>query len=143
MDFCTDNNSPQVCFIDDGLVVPGTRGTTCVDYCYGPGGYIVNNTGGLSGLPIKNNIVSPVMSWPSDYESGIIEFDVYVHERLEEDSPSVVYYWGVRSTSSQEPSDINSDYWHNDVRSYFGGPEYRRHAEDISQEAFAAVYCSY
>ncbi len=40
------NLSPQVAFIDDGLVVPGVGPTMCVDWCYGPYGYVVNHTGG-------------------------------------------------------------------------------------------------
>ena len=49
IDPCRTNLSAQVAFIDDGIVVPGTGGTHCITWCYGPGGYIVNNTGGLVG----------------------------------------------------------------------------------------------
>ncbi len=50
-DDCASNYSKLVAFIDDGLVVPGTGGTVGgPGNDYGPpGGYIVNNTGGLSG----------------------------------------------------------------------------------------------
>ncbi|MEN8008549.1 MAG: hypothetical protein ABFS42_16185, partial [Candidatus Krumholzibacteriota bacterium] len=45
LDPCVENSSPQVAFIDDGVVVPGTGGSKCINWCYGPGGYIVNTTG--------------------------------------------------------------------------------------------------
>ena len=50
-DDCASNYSKLIAFIDDGLVVPGTGGTVGgPGNDYGPpGGYIVNNTGGLLG----------------------------------------------------------------------------------------------
>ena len=49
LDTCRDNFSTQEAFIDDGQVVPGTGGSPCITWCYGPGGWIVNTTGGLAG----------------------------------------------------------------------------------------------
>ena len=49
LDSCATNLSQQVAFIDDGVVVPGTGGSDCINWCYGPGGYIVTTTGGLVG----------------------------------------------------------------------------------------------
>ena len=67
LDPCVTNYSPQVAFIDDGVVVPGTGGSRCINWCYGPGGYIVTTTGGLAGprYHIHNAIESPVMAWPA------------------------------------------------------------------------------
>ena len=39
-DPCNTNYTPQVAFIDDGVVVPGTGGSDCINWCYGPGGYL-------------------------------------------------------------------------------------------------------
>ena len=52
LDACVSNTTYQVVFIDDGLVVPGTGGSPCINWCYGPNGYIVNTTGGLAGPDI-------------------------------------------------------------------------------------------
>ena len=43
------NDSWQVAFIDDGLVVPGTGGSPCVNWCYGPDGWVFNVDAGLQG----------------------------------------------------------------------------------------------
>jgi hypothetical protein len=55
-DDCASNYSKLVAFIDDGLVVPGTGGTVGgPGNDYGPpGGYIVNNTGGLLGSVVPH-----------------------------------------------------------------------------------------
>ena len=133
LDDCRTNHSPQVCFVDDGVVVPGTGGTWCIDWCYGPGGFIVNWSGGL--IPnsyIENAIMSPVMPWPENHDGGLFEFDVYVHETLETDSPAILYSWTVRSTSDPNPATIRSAIWTSDNFYYYGGPEYRRHFEDLA-----------
>lgn len=133
MDNCLTNSSVQVCFVDDGVVVPGTGGTECVDWCYGPGGFILNFTGGLvTHGKIKNAVMSPVMPWPEDYDGGLYEFDVYVHEPLTMDSGGIFYGWGVRSVTGSDPDAINSASWLSTNFLFYGGPEYRRHHEDIS-----------
>ncbi len=132
VDGCRVNSSSQVCFIDDGVVVPGTGGTFCVDWCYGPGGYIVNWSGGL--VPnsfIENAVISPVIPWPENHDGGLLDFDVYVHETLASDSPAILYTWQVRSTSDPDPAAIVDAFWGSDNFYYYGGPEYRRHSEDL------------
>ena len=73
VDPCHTNYTAQAAFIDDGVIVPGTGGTNCVSWCYGPSGYVVNNVGGLAGpsAHIHNAIESPVMDWPNDTYDGI------------------------------------------------------------------------
>jgi len=34
VDPCASNYTPQVAFIDDGIVVPGTGGSECINWCY-------------------------------------------------------------------------------------------------------------
>ena len=143
-DPCLDNDTWQVIFIDDNIVVPGTGGTYCDTWCYGPGGYIVNNTGGLVGPEeyIHNAIDSPVMNWPqakdcSDLYDGIIlTFSVYRHEELSPDSPGIVYNWSVRSADvdgSHGPvQDITQMPWLDRNVPYVGGPEYIREGDDVT-----------
>ena len=100
IDPCRSNYSPQVAFIDDGLVVPGTGGSTCFNWCYGPGGYIVNPEGGLSDprQDLHNAVDSPVMNWPGTDEVGaLFEFDVYHHLGIDYIHPRIFYSWSIRS----------------------------------------------
>ena len=130
LDPCRENPSPQVAFIDDGVVVPGTGGSACLTWCYGPGGFIVNTTGGLAGpeAHLDNLILSPVMPWPDEGLNGFtLSFDVYQHEDLSNDSPGIFHHWGVRSTSSPDPAAIEAAGWQDrDSGTYYGGPDYVR-----------------
>ncbi len=104
----------QVAFIDDGIVVPGTGGTSCITWCYGPNGYIVNNTGGLPArrAHIDNVIFSPVLEWPAGDDGAVLAFDVFVHEDLIAGvSPGIFYQWHMRSTVSTNPDDITAKAW--------------------------------
>ena len=83
-DPCATNHSPQVAFIDDGIIVPGTGGSDCINWCYGPGGYIVNTTGGLAGESehLWNAILSPVMAWPHPKDGGGPDYDGIIMRSL-------------------------------------------------------------
>jgi hypothetical protein len=117
VDPCVQDASPMVAFIDDGVVVPGTDGTPCITWCYGPGGYIVNNTGGLTddlSMHNDNTITSPVLTWPAGNDGAILAFDVYRHEdSIMGPSPGIYYAWDVRSTNSGDPSDLPTRQWKN------------------------------
>ena len=130
LDPCVANTSRQVAFIDNGLVVPGTGGSYCQDWCYGPSGFIVNNTGGLAGPEehLWNDIISPVMDWPDpSHRGGKLTFTVYRHENLAADSPGVFYNWSVRSSNTGDPADIEDAGWQDrDSGTYAGGPDYHR-----------------
>ncbi len=133
IDPCGQNLSPQVAFIDDGLVVPGVGPTMCVDWCYGPSGYIVNHTGGRIGetldpsRTLRNVLESPIVSWPQGgFEGGLLEFDVYRHEPFSGNSPGIFYIWDVRSTGSDDPADIELEPWKGTSFVYHGGPDYKR-----------------
>ncbi|MEN8006006.1 MAG: FlgD immunoglobulin-like domain containing protein [Candidatus Krumholzibacteriota bacterium] len=146
LDPCISNTSPQAAFIDDGIVVPGTGGTQCLNWCYGPGGYIVNTTGGLGGPSehLHNAIESPVMTWPApksgtgpDYDGAILTFSVYRHEDLTADAPGIAYLWGVRSADTDNSAgsgvqDIASQGWMDRNWLNFGGPEYHHHEEFVT-----------
>ncbi|MBK8165905.1 MAG: T9SS type A sorting domain-containing protein [bacterium] len=128
-DDCASNYSKLLAFIDDGLVVPGTGGTIGgPGNDYGPpGGYIVNNTGGLLGptYHIECDTYSPVMAWPDPAKGGMsFAFDVYRHELLiPNDTPGIFYTWGIRTTAG---GDINVAGWKNRNFVYYGGPNYLR-----------------
>ncbi len=135
VDPCQTNYSPQVAFIDDGLVVPGVGPSLCIDWCYGPFGYIVNNTGGRLGVSnyLDNGVESPVMSWPgSQYSGAMLGYTVYRHEDLASDSPGIFDNWDIRSTSSPNPDDINLEPWESHEFIYYGGPGYYRQNHDIT-----------
>lgn len=140
LDPCGANYSQQVAFIDDGIVVPGTGGSDCLNWCYGPSGYIVNTTGGLAGpaYHLSNDLFSPVMNWPNDiYDGIIVAFDVYRHEDLSADAPGVFYTWDVRSadTDGSAGNGVQTLYGQNYFgRSfvYYGGPDYVRPVNDVT-----------
>jgi hypothetical protein len=128
LDLCVTNTSPQVAFIDDGIVVPGTGGTPGQTWRYGPGGYIVNNSGGLMGPDwvLYNWIESPVLDWPVDAIAGELRFDVYVHEPWEPGSAGITYAWLVRSTSDPIDEPIEFQPWRWNGWLGIGGPYYVR-----------------
>jgi hypothetical protein len=133
--FDAGNTSPKVAFIDDGLVVPGTGGTNCITWCYGPEGYIVNNTGGLAGpaAHIHNSITSPVMAWPDPtYDGGDLAFDAWRHESLAADSPGVFFTWGIRATDSVDSADLTTETWLDRNFVYYGGPDWFRQINVVS-----------
>ena len=137
IDPCKDNNTYQANFVDDGVVVPGTGGTPCITWCYDPGGWIVNNTGGLledDQRPwfLKNQIISPPLAWLPGTDGAELSFDVYVDELLPADAAGVFYFWGVRSTASSDPADLELAPWVDRNFVHYGGPEYKRHVEPVS-----------
>ncbi len=128
------NTSPMVAFIDDGIVVPGTGGTPCITWCYGPGGFIVNTTGGLAGpeAHIHNAIESPVMAWPGpNHEGARLEFDVWEDLPFVSQAPGIFYSWHVRSTVEADPAAIGAMPWQNRNIFHYGGPNWRRHVQVV------------
>ncbi len=138
MDPCRDNNTWQVNFVDDGVVVPGTGGTPCIEYCYDPGGWIVNNTGGLLADDpqtwfLDNQVVSAPIAWVPGKDGAELSFDVYRHEdfRLNDDA-GIFYQWFVRSTASADPADLENAPWRARGVLYHGGPEFLREIQPVS-----------
>ncbi len=135
LDPCLGNRSPQALFIDDGIIVPGTGGSPCVNWCYGPDSWVVNPNGGLAGYDYKidNGVFSPPIAWQHpDQLGGMLQFDVYVHGLIDPDSAFVFYGWGVRSVATGNPDDLASADWRSRGWVYYGGPEYRRHDEMVT-----------
>ncbi len=136
LDPCHSNTSTQVAFIDDGEVVPGTGGSQCISWCYGPGGYVVNTTGGLmgEGFYLHNSVESPVLAWPDGNDAISIAFDVYRHEELGDPDwwPGIFYTWGVRSTNDPQNTPIEATHWSNRAFVHAGGPRYVRHDELVT-----------
>ena len=136
IDPCPDrfNDSYVVNFVDDGLVVPGTGGTPCISWCYGPGGWIVNSTGGLAGpkFDLKNMVVSPPIQWEPGFEGALLSYDVYLHDSHAPDSPDMGARWRVRSTSNSDPADLENAPWIDGYYVLFGHPEWTRREERVS-----------
>ncbi|MFH1845153.1 MAG: hypothetical protein ABIF77_18360, partial [bacterium] len=135
IDPCTRNVSPQLAFIDDGIVVPGTGGYLGNTWIYGPNGWVVNPEGGMAGpdFHLHNELWSPVIEWPvGAYDGAQLCFDVYRHENLGPGSAGIMYTWRVRSTASGDPQDIDDAFWRDHQFGYFGGPGYLRHHEVVS-----------
>ncbi|MEN8006008.1 MAG: FlgD immunoglobulin-like domain containing protein [Candidatus Krumholzibacteriota bacterium] len=149
-DPCNTNYTAQVAFLDDGQVVPGTGGSDCINWCYGPGGYIVSTTGGLAGPSdhLHVAIESPVMPWPvakdagaPDYDGIILTFGVYRHEDLSSDAPGMFYTWGVRSADTDGSAGngvqaITEQGWRDRNYVYYGGPDYVRAGDDVTDLMF-------
>jgi len=112
-DSCYSNFTPQVAFVDDGVVVPGTGGTFCVTWCYGPGGFIVNNNGGLAGpdYHLHSLVVSPPVALPAGLGGLHLAWDVYIHEYYDLNSPGTYHTWTMRSTDSGDPADLDHAPW--------------------------------
>jgi len=134
LDPCRGNSSYQVAFIDDGIVVPGTGGTPCVTWCYGPGGYIVNNTGGLKTPEdhVESAIISEPFEWLDGYDATEVIFGTYMHEPMISSSGGTMYLWYVRSTTSEDVNDLQFEQWTNDLTVYYGPPVYVNHPENLT-----------
>ncbi len=137
IDPCRDNNTWQVNFVDDGIPVPETGGTPCYIWCYDPGGWQVNNTGGLlvnggGDWFLNNRVISPPIAWPAGIDGAEFDFDVYRHETLAVNAAGVFYQWHVRSTDSDDVADLELAPWLSRNQALAGGPDYMRHKEPIS-----------
>ncbi len=134
VDPCISNYSAQVAFIDDGTQVEGVGPSYCLNWCYGPGGYIVNTTGGASvDGHLWNVVESPVVTWPgAEFLGAEVEFDIYRHEDLSADAPGIFYNWGVRSTADEAAYPIASRSWMDRTFVYYGGPDYVRAGDVVS-----------
>ncbi len=136
LDPCFSNYSPQVAFIDDGNRVPNVGPSYCINWCYGPSGYIVNTTGGAAAehnpdAYLFNAAESPVLNWPGEqYNGALVHFDVYRHEDLSVDAPGMFYSWDVRS--AVDPVLLESAPWVDREFVIYGGPEYARAGGDVS-----------
>jgi hypothetical protein len=133
IDPCRTNYSSQVAFIDDGEVVPGVGPSYCIDWCYGPGGYIVNTTGGAAGpdYHLYDAVRSPVIPWPDqDLNGALLRFTLYIHETLAADAPGMFASFGIRSADTVDDlgnptgNSIENAQWQSDNFVYYGFPSY-------------------
>lgn len=134
-DPCFSNYTPQVAFINDGTLVEGVEPSVCINWCYGPGGYIVNTSGGASTDPLAylyNALESPIVEWPQEpgYIGGEFTFGIYRHEDLTPDSPGMFYTWSIRTAVNQE--DIENAEWRDRNFVYYGGPDYIRAGDVVT-----------
>ncbi len=121
-DECASNVSPQMAFIDDGVVVPGTGGTVCGTWNYGPGGFGTTTTGGLAGdqYGINNDVWSPVMDWPvgvtASLDGANFLWNVYTHLPIDN---GLFYQWGIRTSLDGGLTWPGS--WKDNNTVYYGG----------------------
>lgn len=136
LDPCRTNYSPQVAFIDDGTQVPGVGPSYCHSWCYGPGGFIINSTGGgsFSGeARLANSLESPILSWPGfEYTGAQLAFEVYRHNPFTAWCCEIYYKWEIRS--SVDPDQIELAPWvgHEFGWIYDYSPEYIVADENLS-----------
>jgi FlgD Ig-like domain len=124
------NNTPQVAFVDDGLIVPGTGGSTNTTWTYGPGGFVTNDTGGLTSgsVDLETYMVSPPIAWTSSYRGTQLDVDVYEHLPL---GSGMFWRWKVRYT--QDPTgDEGWTGWKNSGLHRNDLPEYARRQSDLT-----------
>jgi len=134
IDACRSNYTTQVAFVDDGVVVPGTGGTPCVTWCFGPGGYIVNNSGGLldPSYGINNGVISPPIAIPVEVDAVTTAFDVYhgpIFFGL--DDPWMFYAVQIRSTASEDPEALDDAAWVGSPFLYHNTNGYTRWEESV------------
>jgi hypothetical protein len=117
-DACATNDSPQMLFLDDNVVVPGTTGTWPATWNYGPAGAGVTTTGGLAGdtYGINNDVWSPLMSWPAGYDGATIRFNTYLHLPL---ANGIFYQWAIRTSVDGGLTWPGS--WKDNNTVYYGG----------------------
>jgi hypothetical protein len=111
IDPCRYNNTPQVAFIDDGIIEDcdgeKTLGTVGQNFTYGPNGYCVNQLGGCLGprYMLHNEIWSPIIDWPQGDHDGIeLSYDVFSHF---DPFNGILSTWGVRFMDQ----DLNWSRW--------------------------------
>ncbi len=133
LDACEVNGYTQVAFIDDGVVEPGTGGSPGTTWTYGPGGYVVNSTGGLAGgsETLWNEVWSPPLELGTPACDGayILEFDVYLHAPLDQGSAGIFGTWAIRFSDN---GGMRWSEWltHDDY--LYGGPGYLHVSEDVT-----------
>lgn len=109
LDPCRRNVTHQYTFIDDGTPPVGstqsTGGSISPNWNYGPGGFTLNYTGGVSeggDTPIHDALRTPPFAWdlPGTEDDGstgaLLLFSVWKHLPLEN---GIFYFWRVRSHS--------------------------------------------
>lgn len=131
LDPCVENASWQVCFVDDGVVVPGSGGSPCFQWCYGPGGYVLHTAGGPLGQDghLHNAVVSPPLAWPTDCHQAQVSVDVWRHDLLTGATPGMAYRCRVRSTADADPAALALAPWQDRGELGYGDAAYVRHGE--------------
>jgi hypothetical protein len=133
---CRENMTPQVGFVDDGIVEPATGGSPCWTWCYGPYGYVVNAWGGLAGpnRTLWNEVWSPVAAVPTsgDHDAFVLSYERFHHAPLGTGSAGIFPEWRIRSTASSSAADIANAPWVSRDFVTYGGPELSRRTEVVS-----------
>ncbi|MCP4573679.1 MAG: hypothetical protein GY838_15075 [bacterium] len=135
-DLCASNGTPQVTFIDDGVVQPATGGSfaTADNRKYAMG-YVVNYTGGLTFSEqrhLRNTVVSPAIPWQDpSHDGGRVVFTDMTDSFHQAGQAGVYVEWMIRSTTGDAAS-IENAIWQQSPHVYTGGPYYNRPPYDVS-----------
>lgn len=147
LDYCRDNRSPMIGFIDYGQIVrngPGasgatsTGGSTSAGVEYGIGGnFVVNYSGGLSfgEVSLRNEIWSPPIQWdlPGSDDDGIDAVGAKLRFTVWSDLPllnGIFVSWAVRSARPGLPFGPWRD--RDFAYRYSGGPSWKNLDYDVS-----------
>jgi hypothetical protein len=150
VDPCATNTTPQLSFVDFGQAVPNGPGLSGLDSTGGsvserwgyalPGGWVVNHTGGLDGVPVDMAARSPAFDWDlpgaeddgPDVVGAFLRFDVYRHNPL---TNGIFYNWGVRARVDGVWGD-----WRNFSAAYYSEvAEYHTFTADVTDLIPAGV----
>ena len=138
-DPCRRNVTVQYAFVDDGTPPSGgtvsTGGSLSSNWTYGPGGYVTNYTGGVSGgtTPLHNALRSPAFAWdvPGSLDDGryggVLLLSVWEHLPLEN---GLFWFWSVRSHSPATGWSPWRDF--GEVFYESGAPHYERVEIDVT-----------
>ncbi|MCP4574162.1 MAG: hypothetical protein GY838_17510, partial [bacterium] len=135
-DLCQSNGTPQVTFIDDGVIQPATGGSfaTSDNRKYAMG-YVTNYTGGLTFSEqrhMRNSAVSPAVPWGDITHDGISVGYTYMTDSPHAGGETGIYMeWFLRSTAGDEAS-LEDAIWQHSPYVYTGGPWYGRRFWDAS-----------
>jgi hypothetical protein len=136
-DLCVSNGTPQITFIDDGVVQPATGGSFATsDNRKYAAGYVVNYTGGLTfsdQRKLRNSTVSPYMAWGDPTHDGIRIGFTWMQDNFYLATETGMYYeWYIRSTDTGNAADLEDASWQHSPYVYTGGPYYGRTFWDAS-----------
>jgi len=135
-DLCIANGSPQVTFIDDGIVQPATGGSfaTADNRKYAMG-YVSNYTGGLTFSEqryLRNSVVSPPIPWQNTNHDGCRLGYSYMSDAFFAAGEAGVYMeWWFRSTDGTV-EDLEDATWLHSPFTYLGGPWYGRQFWEVT-----------
>ncbi|MCP4574067.1 MAG: T9SS type A sorting domain-containing protein [bacterium] len=137
-DICVDNHSPQVVFLDDGIIQPATGGSYATsDNRRYANNFVVNYTGGLSfngQNHLRNVVLSPAIPWQDPSHDRLRFGFGYMTDSFYMSGEAGVWMeWLIRSTDGDAASLENAP-WQHSPYVYQGGPHYGRRFWEVTDD---------